>query len=241
MTLERNSIRQDPCCAGRPADAGRIVYECGELLQRHMHFNGFFAVVLKGWYIEAGDTGRHRAAAGDVIVHRAYEWHLDRISANGAEALVLPFTGSWLGSPLAQTADPDIVARLAERDIVEARQVLVDAMIEKSPTIEDWPDLLAQDLLADPDRSLAVWADEHRLHPGSLARGFGQQFGITPSGYRTFVRARRAIDSLASTQSPLSTIAFEQGFADQAHLTRTVKRVTGYPPQALRQHLRLTP
>ncbi|HVI06092.1 MAG TPA: helix-turn-helix domain-containing protein [Sphingomicrobium sp.] len=173
--------------------------------------------------------------AGDVVVHRPYERHLDRFSTQGAEVLVLPLPQPWPKSVLARVDDADLIARLAIRDVVAAKEALVDVMVERPPTVEDWPDLLALDLLADPDLSLSTWATEHGLHPGSLGRGFGQQFDVSPAGFRALVRTRRAIEHIVSTKVPLSAIASEQGFSDQAHMSRAVKHITGHPPFSLRR------
>lgn len=215
-----------------------MVHEKGELLHRHMHSEGFFALVLSGSYVEAGDTGRHRVQTGDVILHRPYERHLDRVSMQGAEVLVIPLGDEWPDLVLARLEDPDLIARIAERDMVEARAGLVGALVERRPGFEDWPDLLALDLIEEPDLTLSGWAESHGLHPNSLARGFGQQFGISPDSFRTIVRARRAIEPRGSARASLSEIASEQGFADQAHMSRVIKSVTGYPPNALRRHWR---
>jgi AraC-like DNA-binding protein len=200
-----------------------------------MHAQGFFAVVLDGSYVEAGDTGRHRVSAGDVIVHHPFEGHLDRFSIGGASVLVLPLTDSGSKAVLARVDDADAIARTAERDVIAARQELMGTMVEYRPTIEDWPDLLARDLMAEPDLSLGEWADRHCLHPGSLGRGFGQQFDISPAGFRTMIRSRRAVAQIVSTGAALSAIASEQGFADQAHMSRAVKRMTGHTPHGLRR------
>jgi AraC-like DNA-binding protein len=200
-----------------------------------MHGEGFLAVVLKGSYVEAGDTGRHLVAAGDVLVHRPFEQHLDRFSSAGAEVLILPLPKQWFRTVLARIDDPDTVAALAESDIRAARDHVVETMVEISPAIGDWPDLLARDLLERPDLSLSRWAIRHGLHPGSLARGFGQQFSISPKSFRTVIRARRAIEQIVSSAAALSTIAVDEGFADQAHMSRTIRRLTGFAPDALRQ------
>ena len=36
-------------------------------LPRHRHAEGYVAVVIAGGYEEAGDTGRRRVSAGDVV------------------------------------------------------------------------------------------------------------------------------------------------------------------------------
>lgn len=238
MQLERRPHKAYLCAEQRPATSGRKTHAPSELLPRHVHPGGFFALVLNGSYVEAGDTGRHRVVAGDVIVHRPYEHHVDRFSNRGAEALILPLPGIWTGAALARIEDPDTVARLAERDLVSAAECLVGAAVEKPLSVEDWPDLLARDLIADPCLSLSEWAERHDLHPGSLARGFQQQFDVSPAGYRTAVRTNHAIQCIVSTQASLSAIASELGFSDQAHMTRSVRRMTNQSPRSLRLHAR---
>jgi hypothetical protein len=143
-----------------------------ETLHRHLHERPFAAIVLAGGYVEAGDTGRHCVTAGDVIVHRAFERHLDRFDPRGAEVLVLPLSMRWRGSVRGHIPDPDAVARLAEHDPIAAQELLDREMTRQAANSHDWPDLLAADLLDAPDLSLARWAAQHGLHAASLSRGF---------------------------------------------------------------------
>ena len=48
-------------------------------MDRHVHKRAYAALVLSGGYEEAGDSGRHRVQAGNVVLHEAFEAHLDRI------------------------------------------------------------------------------------------------------------------------------------------------------------------
>jgi AraC-like DNA-binding protein len=211
----------------------------GETLHRHLHERPFAAIVLAGGYVEAGDTGRHCVTAGDVIVHRAFERHLDRFDPRGAEVLVLPLSARWRGPVRGHIADPDAVARLAEHDPIAAQDLLDREMMAQPAKSHDWPDLLAADLLDAPDLSLARWAAQHGLHAASLSRGFRQQFEITPAQFRLIARTHRAIDHMLGTTVALSTVAAAEGFADQAHMTRSIVRQTGRAPRALRGELGL--
>jgi AraC-like DNA-binding protein len=46
------------------AVAGRTRHPAKQFLHRHRHDTAYAAVVLRGSYVEAGDTGRHRLTAG---------------------------------------------------------------------------------------------------------------------------------------------------------------------------------
>jgi len=236
MGLEPNSPSCS-CCIPRAAPPGRMRHQGGETLHRHLHERPFAAIVLAGGYVEAGDTGRHCVSSGDVIVHGAFERHLDRFDPRGAEVLVLPLTGRWHGPARGRVADPDAIARCAERDLIAAQHLLDRDIVAHATDGADWPDLLAADLLRAPDLSLAMWAKRHRLHPASLSRGFRQQFEVTPAQFRLIARTCRAIDRVIETRTALSVVAAEAGFADQAHMTRSILRQTGRSPRALRDEL----
>lgn len=223
-------------CPLSPGDAipARIRHSAGELLHRHRHDAPFAAVVLSGSYVEAGDTGLHRVGPGDVIVHQPFESHLDRFSGMGAEVLTLALTGDLPSGALRQVDDPDAIAQLAERDRAEAAQVLMLKSTPLTVTASDWPELLAADLLADPGLSITSWASQRQLHPGSVGRGFRQQFGITAAGFRAAARGLRAVHAIRTTAETLSSIAAAAGYADQAHMTRTTSQMTGNSPARLR-------
>jgi AraC-like DNA-binding protein len=60
----------------------------------------------------------------------------------------------------------------------------------KPARLSDWPDLLAQALMADPQLCLGDWASRRGLHLGSVSRGFRQVFGVAPVAYRLIQRTR---------------------------------------------------
>jgi AraC-like DNA-binding protein len=231
--LERNSHGLFRC-----APPGRMRHAPCESLPRHCHREAFATVVLAGGYDEAGDTGRHRVRAGDVIFHRAFESHLDLFSSPGADVLVIPMPDLWAGPTLGSIDDPDAIVRTSERDPVEALELLLGEFSERAPEAHDWPDALAEALRADPSLSLEQWAEEAGMHPGSVSRGFARVFGMSAAAYRLVQRTRRAIDALVHTEIPLSQLAVDCAFADQAHMTRAVVMVAGAPPALLRHQYR---
>lgn len=205
-----------------------------ESLPRHCHRDAFAAVVLAGGYDEAGDTGRHRVRAGDVVFHGPFESHLDRFHRRGAEVLVIPLPAAWDGPPVGVAADPDAIARASERDQIEALRLLATSVAPRGMDACDWPDLLAKAIREDPALCLASWAESIGLHPASLSRGFASVFGTTPARYRRIQRTRRAIRALASNDGQLATLALDCGFADQAHMSREVTALAGVAPRLVR-------
>lgn len=209
----------------------------GERLNRHKHGAAFATVVLSGGYVEAGDTGRHRVAAGDVITHHAFESHLDQFEVQGSEVLVISLPRTWTGAVVGRVNDPDLLVRLAETSSDEAAEALQEQMTSRLSSYEDWPDFLATDLIADQNLHIAQWARLRGIHPGSISRGFRKQFGVTPAGFRLSVRAGRAARAIQGTRTPLAQIALDCSFVDQSHMSNAVRHLTGVPPSRLRGNI----
>jgi len=89
---------------------------------------------------------------------------------------------------------------------------------------------LLEDRLLDPP-ALAELAAMTGLSQFALLRAFRAETGLPPHAYLNQLRVRRARTLLDQGVTP-ADVAFETGFADQAHLTRHFKRVVGVPPGA---------
>lgn len=69
-----------------------------------------------------------------------------------------------------------------------------------------------------------------------LVRRFGSAAGITPWRYLESARVARACELLRAGMPPAHA-AQEAGFADQSHLTRLMRRLTGFTPARYRRLL----
>ncbi|MEU3606251.1 AraC family transcriptional regulator [Streptomyces sp. NPDC035033] len=67
-----------------------------------------------------------------------------------------------------------------------------------------------------------------------FTRAFKTTTGTSPHQYVTQIRLEQARQALLHTHRPIAEIALEHGFADQSHLTRTMRRHTGTTPGTLR-------
>lgn len=209
---------------------GRERLESHLRLARHRHVPPYVAVVLSGGYVEAGNTGRRRVEAGDVLVHDAFEAHLNGVCGRGAEVLNLVPPRS-AGLPAAgRVRDPDRLARLAEHDMHAAAEALGEMIEAGPPPLADWPDLLAEACRGDAAPAIGDWARRHNLAPATVSRGFLGAYGVSPSRYRAEAKALRAWKTIVGTCEPLAAIAAQAGFADQAHMTRAVLGLTGRSP-----------
>jgi AraC-like DNA-binding protein len=204
-------------------------------LGRHVHEEPYAALVLSGGYEEAGDHGRFQVRAGQVVFHEQFEAHLDRFSKTGALVLNLRLPiGCSYARGIARVADPDSVVRLAERNCREAVNLLLSIAMSEMPQPPDWPDELATALMRNPSLKLSQWGEKNGIAPWTVSRGFALVFGVSPEAFRARTRACQAFRLIHDTQAPFASIAAELGFADQSHMTRSIKRLTGIGPQAWR-------
>jgi len=86
----------------------------------------------------------------------------------------------------------------------------------------------------DETPPLAEIAARVGVHPVHLSRTFRRFHGCTMGAYLRGLRVQRAAEALRSTQRPISAIALEAGFSDQAHFSRVFKQLMGETPARYR-------
>jgi len=82
----------------------------------------------------------------------------------------------------------------------------------------------------DGELRLSYLADECGLSVSHFSRSFKHSFGVPVHRYLIARRVERAKILLKSSSAPLSEIALESGFADQAAFSRTFRAVVGTSP-----------
>ena len=91
-------------------------------------------------------------------------------------------------------------------------------------------DLERLDLLSDdPVAMAALRGDAPATSRRSVQRHVSSATGLSANRIRQIVRARAAAERLQRGESILD-VTHDMGYADQAHLTRDLKRLTGYTP-----------
>lgn len=203
---------------------------------RHYHVQPYATLILEGGYEEAGDQGRFQVSSGDILLHPAFSAHHDRVAARQTYILDLPLPmdgRNWPG--LASLADPDLVIRTAAKDVREAQEMLVAGLAPVERDRADPADRLADALTEDPSMSIGDWAVRNGFSREWLSRRFKRLYGVDSALYRAEARSRLAWRSIVETSESLAAISVDCGFADQAHMTRAVGRLTARSPGAWRR------
>ncbi len=126
------------------------------------------------------------------------------------------------------------VARLFERHVHESPSLA-------TPGAEPRAVRLAREFLdarLDQQVHLEEIAGAAGLPVFRLFRAFERHLGMTPHAYQRQARVRAAI-ALIRLGRPLGEVAAASGFADQAHLTRSFRRMMGVTPGVFRDATRV--
>jgi AraC family transcriptional regulator len=82
--------------------------------------------------------------------------------------------------------------------------------------------------------SIGDLAQEAGVHPVYLARAFRRFVGCGPAELQRTLRVKRALELIRATPQSFSSISASCGFADQSHMNRAVRALTGSTPSELR-------
>ncbi|HUF67939.1 MAG TPA: AraC family transcriptional regulator [Longimicrobiales bacterium] len=234
-------------------------FPAGERLERHTHERVTFAVMLAGSFDLLIGGKRLSCLPGTVFTEPAGEVHANAIGSGGAHVLVMqpdpaaefPRTCAHLLDRVSHF-DSAAIARLGRRMARELSrpddltplecQALALEMLARAGRLEQarvrsgnapaWLERVAS-LIHDRFRepvSIDDLASEAGVHPAHLTRVFRDRYGTSPGQYVRRLRLEWAAERLCSGKEPLSRVALQAGFADQAHFTSAFKRHWGLPP-----------
>ena len=210
--------------------AGREVLAPGYDLPRHRHLHPYAIVVIRGSFEQVSYAGRIRVTAGQLLIQPPLDCHANQLVSPGAEILRLAWPDvAGLGG-VHTLADLDAIVRAAERDLHEAHHLARAGAGRRLHPRTDLPDELARALVAGEVTSLRAWSQQRGLARETVARAFRSAYGVDARRFRAELAARAAWLQITTTKTSLAEIALATAFADQAHMTRSVRAHTGLPP-----------
>ena len=213
-----------------------VVNDADASLPFHRHDDARVIVVLEGEICESSISGRHTYGQGDFLFRPPFCAHENAPSGKPSTFLRLPVSRHiWLAAVKrhgwrALCGKFEFHDR-AHRDMLRPNasgDAFLNFSLRLPDTAKQRPDVVRS-------KSFAALASETGVRPYALTRKVKREFGLTPTEFRREWRLRAALDRLASGSMAIADIASECGFADQSHLTRTVRTATGYSPAAFRR------
>jgi AraC family transcriptional regulator len=234
-------------------------YAAGSSMGRHSHDEWRFCLALSGSYTDSWRRGYRTREARHLSLHPAGEVHTS-VFHTSTTCFHIEFARLWRQRLLADHGIPPepqefLIGRaplLASQLYEEFRHrdrcssLVVEGLayeligwsareLQRASSRARWL-IAARELVHDQFNvtlSLAQIAEAVGVHPVHLAREFKREFGSTVGNY---VRQLRVdfVSRRLSSDVALSDLALQAGFADQSHLTRVFKRLTGRTPRELR-------
>ncbi len=207
---------------------------------RHRHLEAYATIVLEGRYEQAGYSGRWTVGSGDVLLQPTLDCHADRMLSRGVWVQRLPWRlEEGLGGAFRVAGLESIIAVARENPAAAAAMLAVALPRAEHlrPCNDRAADLLAAAITAGGGRRIGELAEELGLVRETATRSFSRSFGVSPARFAAELRTRAAWLGITGSRRPLGQIAFDAGFADQAHMTRAIRAFTARPPGRLRREL----
>jgi len=234
-----------------------------ERLEAHAHEGASLCFLLRGGFVERHGRAAVDCAPASLVWRAPGSEHADIFGEGGAHCFNVELApellrGRAAGAGGGLDASGGKIAWAATRLLSAARgATAADALLVEERALalvsELWPGPTpraaprhvrrAAELLrarAFAPWSLAGVAHEAGLHPMHLARAFRHAFGESVGQFVRRLRVEAATRELARSNAGLAEIAASTGFADQAHLTRVFRRLTGLTPGRFRASVRGT-
>jgi len=225
----------------------------------HGHVRPYFSFLVGGAYREHAAGFSLEYPPFTIVYHSPEFEHADEIGAGGAHFFTLevpaatgteferkiPKAGAdrmggrsvWLASSLYREFTRADRSELALMTYIHE----LEAELSRLPDLGDevtprWLARVTERIQGGFRTRLRLedLAREAGVHPVHLSRTFARRRGVGLHEYVEGIRVRWACDQMTKGDVDLATLAAEAGYADQSHMTRVFKRVTGMTPGEIR-------
>jgi AraC family transcriptional regulator len=221
---------------------------------KHFHHNTHISFVLHGGCLEK-KKDRYERLPGRLTCYYAGEPHQVMNVAGESRHINIEIEPSFfrdhqmaessLFAALSKNPDAKLLMLDMYREIMTADeysnhsiQLLLMDLVHKADklsvagTIPSWVHIVKEVLHdhADENISLQALSNKANVHPVTISKYFPKYFSCTLGQYMRKLKIERSLSLIKSPESSLTAVAYECGFADQSHFTRTFKKLTGFLP-----------
>ena len=250
----------------RIADAifSHVIHHEARSLPLHDHEWPYVSMLLQGFYSETVGRETISFQPFTAVFHGAKLVHDDEIGSGGARFFLIEFGESWLelierlgGTPRhvhelygegaswpALRAYYHFAGGTLDTENVEESLFELCAHLPRAspPETEEpqWLNDVQEEVLNNfcGPYSLRKLAETVHVDPSHLARTFYRFRRCTIGEFVNRLRVQQACRQLAELDQSLETIARMNGFADQSHMTRAIRQLSGSTPAVLRRLLK---
>jgi AraC-like DNA-binding protein len=232
----------------------RTEHSPGLFLSAHAHPEPCVILPFEGTFWEILSSGTHECSPGSLVVEHPEELHENRFGAARTLTVVIQVHSTTLSRGIEHTIAHNHrrAALLAgalsglldapEVDDLELEHFALGVLSLCTSTPRDRREpswlrdavALIWNMVAEI-KSISDLAGMLDVSPIQLARRFKECYGVPLWRYIRSARTTAAHLMLRETDLPISAIAADLGYSDQAHLTRDLRRQIGLTPKLSRQ------
>ncbi|MEO8028573.1 MAG: AraC family transcriptional regulator [Bryobacteraceae bacterium] len=263
VILDPGSPRNAPAHASHSYVLSEVNHKNAWEVPPHGHVRPYFSFLLSGAYRERAAGFSLEYQPFHLVYHPRQFEHADEIGDGGARFFTIeipeadsgvfernpPRAGAdrmggravWLASSLYRAfldAPDSEMAMSCLTAELEAEVTRLPALAEE--ITPRWLSRVADRIHCEFRDKLRLedLAREAGVHPVHLSRTFARRRGMGLHDYIEGVRVRWVCGEMAKHEVDLATLAADAGYADQSHMTRAFKRVTGMTPGEMRSAVR---
>jgi AraC family transcriptional regulator len=226
----------------------------------HAHENFHLTLIARGGNCERRKKREYETAPGMVLFYRRGELHRNVGTRHPSKNINLEIRDEFLRKyqafvpasenfALSNGTDAKFALLKIYRECLatDAPQTtaihslalrLLDSPLAEKPaaTIPPWARRLREILNDRWDEAISLGELSRLLgvHPVTISKGFPKHFGCTLGEYGRKIKIEKAVELLGRRKYALAEIAQICGFADQSHLTRVFRDLTGFTPNEFR-------
>lgn len=227
----------------------------------HYHENPYFMYVLEGNMMDINASKKSKIPAGSLIFHNWQDPHLNEKKSKRARGFHLEFDRSWfdekqlginlwegsqvLENPALHHVLAKIYYEFKTKDqystlSIEFLLLHLCEKIDQSQIVPykkepPWIKQLKEIIHGDTNQlSLQYLSEQLGVHPVHISRSIPQYFNHSLGEYIRQQKIKRALNFLYDPSWSMTQIAYECGFSDQSHFTRTFKSYFGKTPGVFR-------